>query len=364
MPEAQQEQPAIHVPAAPAVPGLSFRGFRGEADYPLMADVIASTLTADQAQWALSVEDVARDYSHLQNSNPWHDMLFVEINGQAVGYSRVEWHHLDDGLRVYQHFAHLRPEWRDSGPGAAEGAGAAGGGKGLRHAMARWCEQRLRQIDAGLPETRPVTGRFYQAGARSTETDWRRVLDDLGYTPVRWGYEVVRSLAEPIPDLPLPEGVEVRPVGREHLRAIWEAGGEAFADEWGAGEDERSEEQFAAFCDSPLTRPELFQIAWAGDEVVGAVQNFLNQKENEQYTRKRGYTEGIFVRRPWRRRGVAKALICRSMRMFRDMGMTETAHGVDAENPSGALQLYTGLGYRVNKESITFRKEMEARLSQ
>ena len=52
-------------------------------------------------------------------------------------------------------------------------------------------------------------------------------------------------------------------------------------------------------------------------------------------------------------------LISRSMRIFRDMGMTETAHGVDADNPSGALQLYTGLGYRVNKEFITFRREME-----
>jgi hypothetical protein len=33
---------------------------------------------------------------------------------------------------------------------------------------------------------------------------------------------------------------------------------------------------------------------------------------------------------------------------------------VDANNPNGALQLYTGLGYRVNKEFITFRREMES----
>jgi len=92
---------------------------------------------------------------------------------------------------------------------------------------------------------------------------------------------------------------------------------------------------------------------------VGGVMNYLHEKENQEFNRKRGYTEGIFVRRPWRRRGVAKALICRSMRMFRDIGMTETAHGVDANNPTGALQLYTGLGYRVNKEFIIFRKVME-----
>jgi ribosomal protein S18 acetylase RimI-like enzyme len=48
------------------------------------------------------------------------------------------------------------------------------------------------------------------------------------------------------------------------------------------------------------------------------------------------------------------------MRMFRDMGMTETTHGVDANNPNGALQLYTCLGYRVTKEFMTYRREMEA----
>ena len=44
------EQAASSVPGAPAIPGLSFRGFRGEADYPLMADVIASGLEADQME--------------------------------------------------------------------------------------------------------------------------------------------------------------------------------------------------------------------------------------------------------------------------------------------------------------------------
>ena len=146
------EQAASSVPGAPAIPGLSFRGFRGEADYPLMADVIASGLTTDQTQWALSAEDVARDYSHLQNSDPWHDMLFVELDGQVLGYSRVEWYQQDDGVRLYQHFAHLRPAWRDTGPGSPRlSAGEEGRASGLRHAMARWCEQRLREIDAGCP---------------------------------------------------------------------------------------------------------------------------------------------------------------------------------------------------------------------
>ena len=359
MEQAEQKQPAIIVPGPPTIPGLSFRGFCGEVDYPLMAEVIAGSLAADQAEWAMSAEDLARDYKHLQNSDPWNDMLFVEVDGQVVGYSRVEWCQQDDGVRLYQHFANLRPEWRDTGPGSpVPSAGEGERAKGLRHAMVRWCEQRLRQIDAGLPEARPVTGRFYQSESDRAAVDWCRLLEDLAYTPVRLGYEMVRSLAEPIPDLQLPDGLEVRPVGREHLPAIWEAAHEAFRDHWGASDDEWSVVRFEAYCDHPFTRPELFQVAWAGDEVVGAVQSFLNEEQNEEFHRKRGYTEGIFVRRPWRRQGVAKALICRSMRMFCDMGMAETAHGVDAKNPNGAFQLYISLGYRVTKEFITFRKEM------
>jgi ribosomal protein S18 acetylase RimI-like enzyme len=41
------------------------------------------------------------------------------------------------------------------------------------------------------------------------------------------------------------------------------------------------------------------------------------------------------------------------------MGFTETALGVDAENTSGALQLYKSLGYQVTKQSTTYRKEMK-----
>ena len=100
-------------------------------------------------------------------------------------------------------------------------------------------------------------------------------------------------------------------------------------------------------------------MAWEGDQVAGAVQNFVNKEENEEYNRKRGYTEGIFVRRPWRKRGLARSLIVQSMKMFKEMGMTETALGVDAENTSGALRVYESCGYRQVKKSIIYRKSLE-----
>ena len=47
----------------------------------------------------------------------------------------------------------------------------------------------------------------------------------------------------------------------------------------------------------------------------------------------------------WRRSGVAPALLAQTLRASRDAGMERTALDVDSENPSGALGLYTGMGF-------------------
>jgi len=86
--------------------------------------------------------------------------------------------------------------------------------------------------------------------------------------------------------------------------------------------------------------------------------NFINEAENEQNDRKRGYVELISVQRPWRRKGIAKAMIAKSLKVLKERGMTEAALGVDAENPSGALHLYETLGFRVEKRVVFYRKPM------
>jgi ribosomal protein S18 acetylase RimI-like enzyme len=165
-----------------------------------------------------------------------------------------------------------------------------------------------------------------------------------GFVPVRHGYSMVRPHVEDLPDSDLPEGLEIRPVRPEHLRPIWDAAVEAFRDAWGFVEP--TEVDYQHYLTDPLdSQTDLWQIAWDGDEVAGQVRAFINEFENEQLGRKRGYTESISVRRPWRRRGLARALIGASIRQLRERGMTETALGVDTENVTGALRLYESCGY-------------------
>jgi mycothiol synthase len=144
----------------------------------------------------------------------------------------------------------------------------------------------------------------------------------------------------------------------EHVDLIWAAAQEAFRDHWGYSEDEWSFEHLRSWQESPTYDPSLWQIAWDGDQVAGMVQNFIDRAENEEYGRQRGYTEGICVRRPWRRQGLAKALIARSFHLLKGLGMTEAALGVDAQNPNGALQLYKSMGFQIDKRHTTYQKPL------
>ena len=329
----------IKVKDAPKISGLTFRRFRKEADYPHMLDVSRASRLADEIQYSTSLEQIINTYEHLTNCDPYEDMIFAELDGDMIGYGRVFWDKLSEGIRVYNLFCNLTPEWRH---------------KGIGTAMLHYNESRLRQIAAGHPKDGP---RFYQSWAANSETGTSALLESQGYESVRYEFDMVRHLKEPFPDAPLPEGLEVRPVNLEHIWQVFHAADEAFQDHWGFRPT--PDEEFESWMKDPNFRPELWKVAWDGDQVAGSVQNFYNPEENEEYNRKRGYTEGISTRRPWRRRGLASALIVESMKMFKEMGMTEAAHGVDSENISGALRLYKNLGYKVVKQYTTYRKLME-----
>jgi ribosomal protein S18 acetylase RimI-like enzyme len=132
---------------------------------------------------------------------------------------------------------------------------------------------------------------------------------------------------------------------------------EARRDHWGYVPP--TEQDYDRWTRDRLFAPHLWKVAWEGDQVAGIVLNRIDEAQNEQYGRRRGYTQDIFVRRPWRRRGLARSLLVQSIRMFRDMGMEETALGVDTQNPSGAFQLYESVGYRQAQCLTFFNKSME-----
>jgi ribosomal protein S18 acetylase RimI-like enzyme len=178
-----------------------------------------------------------------------------------------------------------------------------------------------------------------------------------GYAPVRWFFEMVRPTLEDVADVPLPTGLEIRPITPDLYQALWKADSEAFRDHWGGFDD--SPAAFRRFIEMPEADPSLWIVAWDGDEIAGGVINTIYPDENTSLGVQRGWLDSVFTRRAWRRRGLARALIARSLVALRDRGMTAAILGVDADNPQDALGLYESAGFAVESRATAWRKPLE-----
>jgi mycothiol synthase len=321
-----------------AIPGLRFRAPRGPADYGPMVAVYNACAGADDLDEVITEADLAAFLENPVNADPALDSLIVEIAGRVVGYTWMSHRPEASGDEVHQHRGYVHPAWRRRGIGRA-------------------LVQRFWQRATAVPLGESLEARrFVQTYLHEGETEARRLMADLGYDPIRHALTMRRSLDEPIPDLPLPEGIELRAARPEHYRLIWEAQREAFRDHWGYAP--WTEEHYQRFVAFPHHDPGLWCIAWHGDQVVGTVLNSINRPENERLRRRRGYTEDIAVVRPWRGRGLASALIARSLGRLRHAGMSHAALAVDAENTSGAVRLYERLGYAIERQISLVRRRL------
>jgi mycothiol synthase len=336
---AKTEGQTLTLPYAPQIDGLRFRRFEGDSDYPKMVAVIQGCREFDQRDWSITVEQLTANYAHMTNCDPYQDMLFAEVKGQLVAFGRVSWREETEGDYIHNINLIILPAWRH---------------QGLGQAMLRYLEERNQEIARQHPAEAP---KYHRSGSSDTEKDKVALLEGAGYQPERYFFTMERPLDIPIPEAPMPEGLEIRPVKPEHFDAILDANDEAFQDHW--GHTPMTEEDRKGWLEHPQTQPELWKVAWDGDQVAGMVLNVVDEDENKVFQRKRAYTEDIAVRRPWRQRGLATALIAESMRMFKEQGYEEVSLGVDTDNPSGALKLYESLGYQVSKRYTSYRKPLE-----
>lgn len=326
------------VGALPRLDGVEFRGFRGASDYPSLARIITAHSKGEGDDRVETPEGIASGYEHLENCDPARDIVVVEVDGEAVGYTRVFWAQEVGGPRVYYMFCFLDPAYC---------------GRGIGSALVEWDMSRLREIAA---EHDDAEEKVFETWLNDKNTAGSDLVRRAGFEPITYSAQMIRPNADDLPDHRLPDGVEIRPVRDEDLRTIWEADVEAFRDHWGFSEP--TEESYQRFLAYPYNDPTLWKIAWDDEGVAGQVKSYIDSAQNEELGIKRGWTEAISTSRRWRRRGVAKALIVESIRELAARGMTEFALGVHTENPNGAYDLYAGLGYEVVSTQTTYRKPL------
>jgi mycothiol synthase len=326
-----------HMPDAPPIPGLRFRPFDIERDLAPFADLVDEANVADEDDYVPSVDDLRNELTHHADFDAARDMVVAELDGEIVAGTR-QTVRVRVGVVHHQLEGWVRPAHRR---------------RGIGRALLHWNEARSRQAAAERGGSDPHA---LSSWVGETQPGAIALLESEGYERVRYGFMLVRPLADPIPDAPLPEGLEVRPVVPADHRRIWDADVEAFRDHWEPAEP--TEEDFLGWFGTPGIDTSMWRVAWDGDEVAGSVMNFIFPEENEKLDVQRGWLAHISVRRPWRRRGLAGALIADSLRELQARGMAEGALGVDAENPSGALRLYESFGFHRHSTGIAFRKPL------
>jgi len=220
-------------------------------------------------------------------------------------------------------------------------------GRGIGTTLMRMIEQRARaEMALAEPDVR--------VSLHST-TDQRDAVGlDLhkneGYQPFRYHWRMEIVLESPPSEPKFPTGIEVRPFLKgEHDVALWQAQNEAWRDHPGS-HDVTFEEWKRSRFDDPEFDSTLWQIAWDGEEVAGFSLN--------RYRMGIGWIRTLGVRRPWRKRGLGKALLLQSFNEFYGRGTKTIGLGVDAQNPTGATRLYKKVGMYAASEFVTYEKEL------
>jgi ribosomal protein S18 acetylase RimI-like enzyme len=327
------------MPHTPAIDGLLFRAYRGEEDHPAMIRVYSAAHAADGLEEVTTLEQFGLNYATLVNCDPQRDITLAEVNGEVVAYARVFWQDLVEGGRQYECFGFVHPEWRRRGIGGA---------------MLVRNEALVRRIAAEHPGVDP---KWFGSEGVDADPGNRALLEQAGYAPARWFYDMVAPTLGGIVEPPMPEGIELRPVTRDQYRRIWDAEAEAFRDHW--GEMEWTETDWERFDADPQNAdPRFWRVGWDGDEIAGVVITVVPEEENAEHDRSRVYVGGVSVRRAWRRRGLARTLLAGSLVAARGAGFTSASLGVDTDSPTGATNLYRSLGFAPERTFTAWRKPM------
>lgn len=305
----------------------AFRPLRRPDDYPGVAAANQAGRESAGRPSGITAADMARYIEHLVNTDLERDVQVVEIDGRIVGYSIVSWRDLVEGERIFVVHRILDPAAR---------------GHGIEERTLAWTGQRMRATAAALADRPPTRATTF---TWSDDEAGARLLAERGWAEDARSFEMVRPSLDAIPELPLPAGFELRPLGHGDGPRLWEALVDAFRDH--RNKPEATTEDRERFLGNDDQDPDLWVIAFDGDEIAGGVVNLVDAAENARLGRELGYVEAVFTRPAWRRRGLARSLVAHSLALLRDRGMTCASLLVDGANPNQAMTLYEDLGFEV-----------------
>jgi mycothiol synthase len=275
-------------------------------DASAVAELVIAYERSLYGETAYSLGDLQAEWETLDLA---HDALVLVDGERVVGFGS-----LYDRGELWRIDGYVHPEEQGRGIGA--------------------------RLVAALEESALSRGaRRIQSGVVEPDERGHRMFAGLGYRPVRVFRELRIDLEAP-PEPPVwPDGLVPDEFDADRDAAPFHAAQqEAFADHW-----EHRPRELADWrrfhIENDRFDPSLWRVVRAGDEIAaGAIC------ESDRYGG--GWIAVLFTRRPWRGRGVGRALLRDAFWKFRDRGEPSAGLSVDAESTTGAFHLYESSGMR------------------
>ena len=222
-------------------------------------------------------------------------------------------------------------------------------GLGIGSRLLDAAERRAVEVAVAHGAHPPVTVRH---GAWA-DTAPSRFLRARGYVFVRCFLRMRIDLDGPPPAPVWPEGIEVAGFERgSDERAYSDSIEEAFEDHWEHFSRPFDDWVAHKISEEPDFDGSLWFRAMDGDEVAGAViarPRALEEKEA-------AWVSDLAVRRPWRGRGIGRALLLHEFGVLYDRGARAVMLAVDGDSPTGATRLYERVGMRPVRRIDVFEK--------
>jgi len=339
-----------------AISSITLPDLAGLTWQPLSQDLLAAwhelheaLNAADGAQEHLGPDDL-RD----ELAPDWIDLaqdsrIGLDRDGVARAFGLVQVRPGDVTLLRAACWGGVHPKWR---------------GQGVGRALLAWQLDRAEAIVAARrAELGPDTPARALTVIEERAESAARLAERAGFSLSRYFFVMRRDLSEPIPAPVTPDGLRVvtftqavaeRPGIDDVLRL---AHNEAFEQHWG----------FQPWSPDTWQQWETGQrdfrgdwsfLAFDGEQIAGYALSagFRTEWANVGWTQ--GWTSKLGVRPPWRGQGLAKTLLTASLQAFAADGMEYAGLDVDSDNPTGAVGLYSALGYQVRHRAAHWTKSL------
>lgn len=227
--------------------------------------------------------------------------------------------------------------------------------QGIGSAVLRWELAHAREWDAASrrDDHGPLVVRVF---GPSEQEDLARLMQNHGLVVERYFYEMCRRFdaAEPVVTAP-PTGIRITDWDPARSNEVNTVLNETFAEHWGHvdTDDQAWQEEMAEHSFRPQWT--VLAVDTATDELVGVAKNAAYEQDWPVQGFSEGYTDALGVRKTYRGRGIASALLTASMQRFAQAGLDAAGLSVDTANATGALRLYESLGYRPVARTCAYR---------